>query len=88
MQVLAALGVLCFTQSNTGSALQSKHTASQVSGMSMSTQSYMGESIGVSTAAMESEMNKMAADVENMVQENSEINQELQNQLSVNQLQN
>ena len=68
MQVLAALGVLCFSQSNCGSALQSKHTMSQVSGMTTSSQSYLGEGIGVSSSMMTSEMNRIAADVENMVQ--------------------
>jgi len=73
MQVLAALGVLCFTQSNYGSALQSKHTAGQVSGMSTASQSYVQEGVTTSSSMMESEMNRIAADVENMVQESSNI---------------
>ena len=81
MQVLAALGVLCFTQSNYGSALQSKHTSGQVSGMATSSEAYLGEGIGVSSSMMTSEMNRIAADVEDMVQENSELNTDLVNKL-------
>jgi hypothetical protein len=78
MQVLAALGVLCFTQ---GSGLQSKHTAGQVSGMTTATQSYTQTGVGVSSAMMESEMNKIAADVENMEKESSVIESQVANEL-------
>ena len=73
--------MLCFTQSNYGSALQSKHTAGQVSGMSTASQSYAQEGIAASSSMMESEMNRIAADVENMVQESSQIDAEVASNL-------
>lgn len=85
IQVLKALGILCFTQSNYGSALQSQHTTSQVSGMTTSSQGRMGMTLGVSSSMMESEMNKIASEVENLVQENAQITTHLEEQLDEDQ---
>ena len=50
--------------------------------MTTATQSYTQTGVGVSSAMMESEMNKIAADVENMEKESSVIEAQVANELT------